>query len=96
MGAPKWLFRSAIFLKVLDVVTTYYLVYHYGARVESNPFVYDMMWAYGHMVGLTINAGIYSLLMYLLYAYKRHKLLMIAVGFMTLVVCTNILNILSY
>ena len=89
MGVLKWLFGTTIALKIADIATTYYLVSRYGAHVESNPFMYDMIGTYGLGWACAVSMLIYSMLMYVLYKYKRQNLMTVAAIFMLLVVLVN-------
>jgi hypothetical protein len=94
MGVLKWLLGTTLALKIVDIVTTYYLVYLYSITIESNPLIYDMIQAYGLGYACFINMFIYSILVYLLYKYQRRNLLIITIIFMSLVVFTNIAHLL--
>lgn len=72
----KWLGLN-ILAKVLDLVTTFYLVSLYGPTIESNPLTANMIYAYGPGWGLIINGSIHVMLILLLYVYKRERLLKI-------------------
>jgi uncharacterized protein DUF5658 len=93
MGALKWLLGTTLALKIADVTSTYYLVNRHGAHLESNPFMYDMIQAYGLGWTCLISMLIYSALMFILYKYERRNLLMIATAFMSLVVLINLAHV---
>jgi cytochrome bd-type quinol oxidase subunit 1 len=94
MKLRLWFLLSILF-KCLDIFTTIYIIGLKGIRVESNPFVLNMMFAYGTTVGLFINAIIFCMLMWVLLIYNRLRLIKISTIFMIIVVCINIINILT-
>lgn len=88
----KW-FVCSIAFKILDIITSLYLIERDGPEIESNPFVTNMLGAYGVISGLILNGMIISVLFYILYIYGRKKLLIIATVLMALVVMVNIVTI---
>lgn len=94
MGVLKWLFGTTIALKIADILTTYHAVIKYGAEAEFNPFMRGMIITYGLDWACFISMLIYSMLMFLLYKYRRKNLLMIAIALMSLVVMANVINML--
>jgi len=95
MGVRKWLFAT-IALKIVDVVSTWYIINNHGIQAESNPIVSDMMQVYGIEPALLINTAIYSMLMLVLYRFKQSMLLVVSVGVMSSIILSNILTILGY
>jgi len=96
MGALKrWLFFS-VGAKVLDIITTLYLVRRDGPKVESHPFTADMIYAYGTVPGLLLNGAIVSMLFWVLYKYQRKDLLVISTALMMAIVLVNLVNIVMF
>lgn len=89
----KLLLALCISGKALDVITTLYLVGLHGPSIESNPFTANMLYAYGPVAGLIINACIHGMLMYLLYWYDRYWLLKVAAILTFVPPLTNFLTI---
>ena len=77
MTVKTWL-ALAIFYKIIDVFSTSYLIATRGTSVEANPFVYDMLWAYGSVTALIMNVLIFSLLVLVIYKHKEKGLLIVA------------------
>jgi hypothetical protein len=94
VALKEWLFFGVGY-KLLDIVTTLYLISDHGPEVESNPFTANMMYAYGTAPGLILNGVIVSVLLYALYKHKRKKLLIISTMMMMLVVLVNTITILA-
>lgn len=94
MGVLKQWFVASIGYKLLDVITTIYLIHHRGLDIESNPFAVNMVYAYGATPGLILNGAIVSMLLYALYKHKRKKLLIISTLMLMFIVMTNIATIL--
>ena len=90
MGALKELSYYCLFLKVADVLTTLYLVSHYGTEVEVNPFMKLAMHKLGVVWSLGLNAAIYSTIVCILFKTKRKSLLWVVLGMMLAVVGINI------
>jgi len=83
-----WLGLS-IFYKIVDVAVTFYLVSSRGLQAEDSPIVSTMLWAYGPFVGLTVNALIFSLLMWVIYKHKELKLLKISTFLQMIIALTT-------
>lgn len=94
MVALKTWFFCAIGYKILDVITTLYLVTTHGREIESNPFAHDMMYAYGVIPGLIINGVIVCMLLGVLYKYKKIGLLVIATFLLMIPILLNTITIL--
>lgn len=94
MAALKqWLFYG-IGYKILDIITTFYLIHNHGLDAESNPFTVNMVYAYGVIPGLVLNGVIVSMLFCVLYKHKRKKLLVISTLIMIFIVMVNVATIL--
>ena len=94
MAALKFWFGTSLAYKVLDIITTMYLVYTRGLNAESNPFARDMLLAYGTTPGLLLNGAIVGMLLYVLYKHRRTKLLMVSTFMMMLVTAINTMTVL--
>jgi len=92
VSLKKWLGLN-ILAKTLDLVTTFYLVSLYGPSIESNPLTANMIYAYGPGLGLVINGSIHTLLIVLLYAFKREKLLKIGAALTLLLPLINSITV---
>ena len=92
MSLRKWLYAN-IFVKLLDLITTFYLVHTYGVTVESQPFTADMITAYGLTLGLAINGSVHLMLIGVLYKFKRRGLLKVAAMLTALFPLTNFITI---
>ncbi len=77
MTVKSWLVL-AIFYKIIDVFSTLYLITTRGTSIEANPFVHDMLLAYGFVTALVTNVLIFSLLMLAIYKHKEKGLLIVA------------------
>ena len=71
-------FVLSLFYKLVDVVSTLYIISHSGIGAEDNPIVHGMLRAYGPVFGLIINAAIFSLLMWALHKHREKTLLKVA------------------
>lgn len=90
---PILLLQTNLLLKLLDIISTFYIVSQHGPKAEQNPLVYNMIWAYGLSFGLILNGVIYALLVSLLYSFKRTGLQLIVCFLMSLVVLANVTDI---
>lgn len=95
MAALKTWLCCGIGYKVLDVLTTLYLVTTKGKVVESNPFAADMMNVYGVVPGLILNGAIACMLLFVLHKYRQKGLLIIATVLLMIPVLFNTLKILG-
>jgi len=77
MTIKAWL-SFAIFYKMVDIISTLYLIATRDLSIEANPFVRGMLWAYGPITALVMNALIFSLLMLVLYKHNEKGLLIIS------------------
>lgn len=86
---PTLLLIANILLKLLDISTTVYIISKNGIGAEKNPFVHNMIWAYGVPLSFMLNGAIYFLLVYLLHRFKRLKLQIVVFILMLMVVLAN-------
>lgn len=81
-----------IIIKLMDVMSTLYVIYLYGPEIEFNPFTANMIYAYGPQLGLAVNFCIHSMLIFLLYLYGRKQLLGIAAILTALFPIVNLID----
>jgi len=84
----RW-FVVGFVAKTLDILSKLYFVSKIGIEAEANPFVKDMLWAFGPVVGLALDGIIAYPLFYVLYYYKHTTTLKIMTGIMCGVAINN-------
>jgi len=92
MSIKKWLIANVLF-KVLDILTTIFIVVNFGFDMESNPIVLWMMLVLGMTPGLIVIGLLHTLAMSILYLFDQKLLLKIATVITALIPITNLATI---
>ena len=87
------LLSLALWLKLLDIISTYYLLLTEGLEVEKNPVIKSMLETHGFMVALNWNFFLFAILVCTLYLTGREALLKLVTVLMSVVCATNMLSI---
>jgi hypothetical protein len=87
------LFWANMFLKIVDLVTTVYLINRFGYIVEANPIMRNMFNIYGTTLTCVLSMSIYVFLVGALYHFKQRRLLKICFVLMLFVAINNLFAI---